>query len=51
MKEQRRRKKEKKIEIRKNEEVLRKVTVKIGLERIFTQKGGMMEMLLDRNLY
>ena len=30
-----------------NEDILREVTVKIGLERIDTQKGIIIEMLLD----
>ena len=39
---------EKKIEVRKVEgRTLRKVTVKIGLERIDTQEGIMVEVLLD----
>ena len=38
----------KKVEVRKMEgRILREITVKIGLERIDTQEGIMVEMLLD----
>ena len=45
----RRKKKERLVKVRKAEEgeLLREVTVKIGLERINTQEGIMVEMLLD----
>ena len=41
--------KKKEVEVRKTkrEESLRKIIVKIGLERIDTQKGVMVEALLD----
>jgi len=42
-------KKKELVEVRKikGEEILRKVTVKIGLERIDIQKGIIVEVLLD----
>ena len=40
-------KKEAKIRKTKGEELLREITVKIGLERIDTQEGVMVEPLLD----
>ena len=40
-------KKEVKVRKAKGDELLREITVKIGLERIDTQKGVMVEALLD----
>jgi len=49
LREERARRRKKSVEVRKAEEgkLLRKVTVKIGLERIDTQEKIIMEVLLD----